>query len=97
MVWHHRENELKQVIDKINKFHPTVKSCNYSRERVHFLNVQIILKNNEIPTDLYVKETDSDQCLHPLPYHPYHCVSSIPCSPALPLNRICWNNIFYDN
>ena len=37
MIWHHRENELKQFIDKLNKFHPTIKiTCDYSRERVHY-------------------------------------------------------------
>ena len=29
--------------------------------------------------------------------HSYHCVKSIPYSQALRLNRICSNNIFYDN
>ena len=42
MIWHHGENELKQFIDKLNKFHPTKKfTCHYSRERVHFLDVQV--------------------------------------------------------
>ena len=98
MIWHHRESELKQFIDKLNKFHPTIKlTCDYSLERVHFLDVQVILENNEISTDLYVKETDSHQYLHPSSCHPYHCVKSIPYSQALRLNRICSNNIFYDN
>ena len=97
MIWHHGENELKQFIDKLNKFHPTIKfTCDYSRERVHFLDVQVILENNEISTDLYVKETDSHQYLHPSSCQPYHCVKSIPYSQALRLNRICSNIIFYD-
>ena len=92
------ENELKQFIDKLNKFYPTIKfTCDYSRERVHSLDVQVILKNNEIPIDLYVKETDSHQCLHPSSCHPYHCFKSIPYSQALQLNRIYSNNVFYDN
>ena len=89
MIWHHGKNELKQFIGKLNKFHPTIKfTCGYSR---------VILENNEISTDLYVKETDSHQYLHPSSCHPYHCVKSIPYSQALRLNRICSNNIFYDN
>ena len=72
-------------------------TCDYSQERVHFLDVQVILENNEISTDLYVKETDSHQYLHPSLCHPYHCVKSIPYSQALRLNRICSNNILYDN
>ena len=98
MIWHHGENELKQFIDKLNKFHPTIKfTCDYSRGRVHFLDVQVISENNEISTDLYVKETNSHQYLHPSSCHPYHWVKSIPYSQALRLNQICSNNIFYDN
>ena len=97
MIWYHGENQLKQFIDKLNKLHPTKKfTGDYSRERVHFLDLQVILENNEISADLYVKETDSHQYLHPLSFQPYHCVKSIPYSQALRLNRICSNNIFYD-
>ena len=53
MIWQHGENELKQFIDKFNKFHPSIKfTCDYFRERVHFLDPQVILKNNEISADL---------------------------------------------
>ena len=95
--WRHIENELKQFIDKLNKFNPTIKfTCDYSRERIHLLDVQVILENSDISTNLYVKEADSYQYLHPPSCHPYHCVKSIPYSRALRLNRICSNNI-YDN
>ena len=99
MIWHHRENKLNQFINNLNnKFHPTIKfTCDYSRERVHFLDVQVILENNEISTDLYVKETDSHQYLHLLSCHPYHCINLIPYSQALQLNKICSNNIFNDS
>ena len=57
----------------------------------------MILENNKISIDLYVKEKNSHQCLHPSSCHPYHCVKSIPYSQASRLNRICSKNIFYDN
>ena len=69
----------------------------YYRERVHFLDVQVVLKNNEISADLYVKETDSHQYFHPSSCHTCHCIKSIPNSQALRLNRICPSNIFYAN
>ena len=98
LIWYHGEYELKQFFDKLNKFHPTMKfTCDYSQEWVHFLDVQIILENNEISTDLYVKDTESHQYLHPSSYHPYCCVNSIPYSQALRFKQICSNNIFYDN
>ena len=96
LIWDHGENELKQFIEKLNEFHPTRKfTCGYSRERIHFLDVQVILENNEISTDLYVKETDLHQYLHQSSCHPCYCVKSILNSQALRLNRICSNNIFY--
>ena len=52
--------EKMNFIDKLSKFNPTIKyTCDYSRERVHFLDVKVILENNKISTDLYVKETDT--------------------------------------
>ena len=42
MIWHHGKNELYQFIDKLSKFNPTIKyTCDYSRERVHFLDVKL--------------------------------------------------------
>ena len=98
MIWYHGENALKQFIDKLDKFHNTIQfTYDYSRERFHFLDIQVILENKEISTDLYVKETDSDQYLHLSSGHPYHCViKSILYSQALRLNRIC-SDIFYNN
>ena len=47
VIWHHGENELKQFIGKLNKFHSTIKfTCDYSQERLHFLDVQVILNVN---------------------------------------------------
>ena len=52
--------EKMNFIDKISKFNPTIKyTCDYSRERVHFLDVKVVLENNKISTDLYVKQTDT--------------------------------------
>ena len=98
MIWHDGENELKQFIDKLSKFHPTIKfTCDYYRERFYFLDVQVILENGELSTDLCVKETDTNQYLHPSLCHPYNCIKLIPYSQALRLNRICSNNTFYEN
>ena len=78
LIWDRSENELKQFIEKLNEFHPTRKfTCGYSRERVHFLDVQVVLEKNKISTDLHVKETDIYQYLHPSSCHPCHCVKSI--------------------
>ena len=91
-IQHSGENDLKQLIDKLNKFHPTIKFT-YDFSRV---DLRVILENNKISSDLYVKEKDTHQYLRPRSCHTYHCVKSIPYSQALQLNRICSNNIFYD-
>ena len=79
MIWHQAENEIKRIIDKLNKFHPTIKLISdYSREGVHILNVQVILEYNEISPDLYAKEMDSHKYLHLSSYHQCYCVKSIP-------------------
>ena len=96
---HHGENELKRFIDKLNKFHPTIKVTYLwlFSKKVHFLDVQVILENNEISADLYVEETNSHKYLQPSSCHQCHCVKSIAYSQVLCINRICSNNTFYDN
>ena len=86
-IWHHGENERKRFIDKPNEFPPIIKlTCDYSQERVHILDVQAILEDNDISSSLCVKETDSHQCLHPSSYHSHHCVKSIASSQTLRIN-----------
>ena len=45
MIRHHGENELKQFIDKLNKFHLTIKfTCDYFQEESTFsMYIQAIL------------------------------------------------------
>ena len=84
--------KLNNLLNKLNKFHPTTKfTCDYSWERVHFLDVQAILEHNKISTRFYVKETPLI-VMSPIPYH---CVKPILYSEDLRLK--CSNNIFYDN
>ena len=47
-------------------------------------------------TDLFVKATDTHQCLDPSSCHPYHCKKGIPYSQALRLNRICSDKESFD-
>ena len=54
-------------------------------------------KGNQLVTDLYVKPTDTHQYLHASSCHVSHCKKSMPFSQALRLNRICSENVFFDN
>ena len=89
-VWEHGEESLKSFLKYINEAHPTIKfTADYSKEKVNFLDVQVIKKGDKLVTDLYVKSTDTHQYLDYSSCHPSHCKDSIPYSQALRLNRIC--------
>ena len=73
-MWEHGEESLKMLLEKINKFHPTIKfAADWSYSSVNFLDVKVIMKDGKIITDLYVKPTDTHQYLDSSSCHPYHC------------------------
>ena len=62
MVWTTGEEQLCEFLDWINRFHDTIKfTWNWSRDRINFLDMQVINNNGVIETDLYVKPTDKHQ------------------------------------
>ena len=96
-IWEHGEESLKEFIEKLNAFHPTIKfTAEWSREEINFLDVKVRLVNGVLETDLYVKPTDTHQFLDPTSCHPYHCKKGIPYSQALRFNRICSDNDKFD-
>ena len=95
--WHHGEEKLKEFLDILNRYHPSVKfTSKYSREWIDFSDVEIIKEGNRLLTDVFVKFTDTHQYLHATSCHVYHSQKSIPYSQALRFNRICSNNQFFD-
>ena len=96
-IWEHGEDKLKEFLDYLNSCHPSIKfTAEYSRDKVNFLDVQVIRKDNKLITDLYVKPTDTHQYLDASSCHVYHSKKSIPFSQALRLNRICSEPSFFD-
>ena len=60
MLWQHGEKALKKFLEILNSYHPTIKfTANYSREKICFLDVEVIKKGNQLVTDLYIKPTDT--------------------------------------
>ena len=52
MLWQHGEKELKQFLEILNSYYPTIKfTANYSREKISFLDVEVIKKGNLLVTD----------------------------------------------
>ena len=55
MIWQHGENELKIFLDKLNNFHPYFKfTCEHSREKVNYLDAQVIVREGNLITHLYI-------------------------------------------
>ena len=44
-------------------------TCEYSSEKVNHLDVQVIVREGRLITDLFVKQTDSNQYLDPSSCH----------------------------
>ena len=56
------EVSLKEFINEINSFHPTIKfTADWSKEKVNFLDVEVTLNNGLLSTDLFLKPTDTHQ------------------------------------
>ena len=89
LIWRHGEEKLKQFIDSLNQVHESKKiTAEWSKERVSFLDVQVIKEGNRIITDLFTKPTDTHQLLHHTSCHPGHTKKGIPYSQALRIRRI---------
>ena len=88
---------LWDFLNYINAAHETIKFMwNWSRERVNYLDVQVINNRGKIDTDLYTKPTDKHQYLFSTSCHPRGCKQSIPYAQTLRLRRICsTNEAFY--
>ena len=62
LLWKHREEKLKEFLDILNRYHPSIKfTSKYSRERIDFLDAEIMKKDNRLLTDASVKSTDFHQ------------------------------------
>ena len=59
MLRQHGEKALKKFLEILNSYHPTIKfTANYSREKIIFLDTEVIKKGNQLVTDLYVIPTN---------------------------------------
>ena len=91
------EEKLKEFLDILNRYHPSIKYTSiYSRERIDFLDAEIIKEGNRLLTDVFVKSTDTHQYLHATSCHAYHSKKFILYSQALRFNRIFSKNHLFD-
>ena len=97
LLWTHGEDLLNRFITYLNNLHPTIKfTSSFSHSEISFLDVNVLLINGRLETDLYVKPTDKHQYLLKSSCHPSHTKQSIPFSMALRLRRICSTDEFFN-
>ena len=71
-LWEYGEENLRSFINDKNKVHPTIKLIvEWSKTKIKFLYVMIIITEGIIETDLRVKPTDSYQYSLSSSYHPF--------------------------
>ena len=93
-VWTEGEERLGEFM---NSFHNTIKfTFDWSSEQVNFLDVNVVLRNGIVSTDLYSKPTDKHQYLFHTSCHPNSCKKGIPFEQALRIRRICSTNAFFE-
>ena len=89
-LWTHGEESLKQFLGNLNNYDPNVKfTREYSKKEIPLLDLKVGIKNGNITTDLYVRDTDRHQYLRYTSAHPYLTNTSVVFSQALRLSRLC--------
>ena len=59
-IWEHGQESLKEFINEINSFHPTIIfKASWSKEKLNVLDVEVTPKNSVLSTDLFVKPTET--------------------------------------
>ena len=98
MIWTAGERSLQEFLQWINQFHDTIKfTWDWSKQNIHYLDVQVINNNGVLETDLYTKSTDKHQYLFHTSCHPKGVKQSIPYAQALRLRRICSTSTAFEH
>ena len=61
-LWTHGEENFKRFLDNLNNYDLNIKFTHeYSKKEIPSLDLKVGIKNDNITTDLYVKDTDGHQ------------------------------------
>lgn len=83
-------NELHDFFNKLNNFDENLTfTMEFSKEKVHFLDMWVINDNGRLTTTLYRKETDKNTLLLANSFHPTPLKRGLPKSQFYRLRRIC--------
>ena len=93
LIWTHGQEKLDDFLKLVNenKYGMVFEagSDSISTISVPFLDVNVVLRDGRLITDLYVKPTDKFQYLDFKSCHPYHQKANLPHGLALRIRRIC--------
>ncbi len=82
--------ELKDFLDLINGFKDNLKfTCEFSKEKIHFLDMWDMVNESRLVTTLYQKETDRNTLLLASSAHPTPLKKGLPKSQFYRLRRVC--------
>ncbi|KAM9305342.1 LOW QUALITY PROTEIN: uncharacterized protein PAF06_013880 [Gastrophryne carolinensis] len=88
-LWQAHVDDLLQFTARLNSAKPTISfTLEHSDSQVHFLDVQISIKDHMIHTDLYKKEMDRNTFLRFDSFHPTNMKTSLPYSQFIRLRHI---------
>ena len=93
------EDKVHEFVDYMNSCHPTIKfTAEMSTTEVSFLDTRVKVDplTNEIYTDLYTKDTDTQNYLRYDSCHPIHCMKGGPYGEFLRIRRNCHKLEDYD-
>ena len=84
------EEEVHNLIEKFNTFHPAVKMTHEVSDRcVSFLDIDVTITSTGLATSVHYKPTDSHAYLNYRSSHPPSCKRSIPYSQLTRIRRLC--------
>ena len=98
MIWSHGFLELKQFINRINNYHPTIKfTYDQHKKEIPFLDTTVYMtKDNKLFTRNYHKPSDNKQYLHYHSAHPKKQKKSVPYGLLIRSKRICSIQIYFE-
>lgn len=90
-IYRASEDEVRDHIDSLNQFHPTIKFTNViNRNNIDFLDVTVYRnQDHSIGTKLFITPTNTGQYLNASSHHPKHQIESIAYSQAIQMHLIC--------
>ena len=102
MIWTHSEEEFWEFFDSLNKHHESITlKATLDQNQIDFLDVTVFKgprfrTENILDSKVFCKPTDTHQLLHKKSFHPKHTFSGILKSQFLRYNRICNNEVDFE-